>query len=493
MAESTEAQDQPIEHPTYLGDIRHLFTDVDIAHMANKGVDLGSYEGVKNNAADIYGQTQSGHMPPGAPWSAAQVQTFLNWIIDKYPLGTAAPAPQAAALAVAAAAPARIRKDIASLGDADIALVTKAFEGMMARDPSDPQSYFAIAGTHWYPTITTNPNFHCLHHENRYNPWHRLYLQAFEDAMRSVPGCADVTLPYWDITTPVPDLLYQPPFDSYVAQAPVAPPYDPNYKTQRYDAATVNENIQSLYPVPPLIEEALRQSVWEQFDRYIWGAHDNGHTDIGPTMANQDVAAFDPIFWFFHANWDRLWLEWQQKVGATTLATFTPLCSGPTAWLTVPPLNGLPPFALTADQTIDFPDVAYAPPNQQGAQTAMENKRGNVRASAAFSIDRASPVSVRIKGIDRSQIPGTFAVHLLADGKPIARQAFFQPVAPESCPSCSKANLVNIDFRVDQKQLVGHKLTVEIHVPSQVEEGTQFPLARAGNPTINARLLLDGE
>jgi hypothetical protein len=50
-----------------------------------------------------------------------------------------------------------------------------------------------------------------------------------------------------------------------------------------------------------------------------------------------------------------------------------------------------------------------------------------------------------------------------------------------------------IDFRVDQEQLLDRTLSVEIEVPGHREIGTRFPLAQAGNPTINARLLLDDE
>jgi hypothetical protein len=41
----------------------------------------------------------------------------------------------------------------------------------MAKEPSDPDSYFVQAGIHWLPAP-----LYCLHHENRYNPWHRSYL-----------------------------------------------------------------------------------------------------------------------------------------------------------------------------------------------------------------------------------------------------------------------------------------------------------------------------
>ena len=71
----------------------------------------------------------------------------------------------------------------------------------------------------------------------------------------------------------------------------------------------------------------------------------------------------------------------------------------------------------------------------------MENKVGSVNAAQMFSIQRSAPVSVRVKNIDRLNIPGSFAVTLLANGEPIAK----------------------------------------------------CPLSQAGNPTINARLLREDE
>ncbi|WP_395292272.1 hypothetical protein ACF9IK_00650 [Kitasatospora hibisci] len=51
--------------------------------------------------------------------------------------------------------------------------------------------------------------------------------------------------------------------------------------------------------------------------------------------------------------------------------------------------------------------------------------------------------------------------------------------------------IVNLDFRLRQEQLLDRTLTVRIDVPGRSEQiGTAFPLSRAGNPTINARLLV---
>jgi tyrosinase len=190
MADSDHVGEQVVADPTYMADIRFFFRPMDVDHMAAKGLDLGTYHGVKRNALLILGETAppEGDMPPDAAgkWSMARWQTFHRWIANGCPQGAATPQPGDGAGAPAA----RVRKDVAALDDAEVATLKKAFTGLMARDPSHPDSYFAIAGQHGLPTLW------CVHHEDRFNPWHRVYLRQFEDALRSVDGCADVTIPY---------------------------------------------------------------------------------------------------------------------------------------------------------------------------------------------------------------------------------------------------------------------------------------------------------
>ncbi len=177
----TDVADQVIASPTYMADVRFFFRPEDVDHMGAKGVQLGTYDGVKRNALAVYAHTSAPNadMPPDAAgkWSAARSQTFKNWIVNGYPLGSATPQPPGNG------APAsRLRKNVASLGADEIATLKAAFSGLMDKDPSDAGSYFALAGIHGLPQSW------CLHHEDRYNPWHRVYLKRFEDALRSIPG-----------------------------------------------------------------------------------------------------------------------------------------------------------------------------------------------------------------------------------------------------------------------------------------------------------------
>jgi tyrosinase len=490
MGELTQ-DDAVVSNPTYMGEIRNFFDAIDIDHMAAKGIDIGTYVGVKKNALAIYAHTHQpgGNMPPEASrkWSAARSQTFKNWILAGYPQGsaTALAAPRVAAVL---APNVRKRRNISDLGQAEADKLKAAFDGVMARASSDANGYYAIASIHGLPQS------YCLHHEDRFNPWHRVYLKMFEDALRSIPGCADVTLPYWDIATPIPDRLKQPPFDSYTVPIDLGARYGVNYKTKRFDQATIDANL-AMYGVLGHIATALTQSLWGVSgvsglqDAFI-AAHDGGHVSIGASMADQNVSSFDPIFWFFHCNLDRIWLKWQTNVGALTLATFKSTLSDNTGWLSAP-FNALDPFSTTADQTIAFDDIAYEEPAMEPKAASFENKVGSIDANRAFTISRAAPVSVLVKNIDRLNIPGSFVVTLLADGEAIAKRAFFQPNSPRDCANCRKLGLVNVNFRVDQEQILDRKLSIAIEIPGHEEIGRRFPLSAVGNPTINARLLIE--
>ncbi|KAF5362043.1 hypothetical protein D9756_002723 [Leucocoprinus leucothites] len=80
----------------------------------------------------------------------------------------------------------------------------RAFRGIQALDPKDPNSFFRIAGYHGEPFRgegATDPSWwggYCWHATVLFPTWHRAYLLRLENALRSIPGCQDVTLPFWD-------------------------------------------------------------------------------------------------------------------------------------------------------------------------------------------------------------------------------------------------------------------------------------------------------
>jgi tyrosinase len=497
----------PVAHPTWYDTIRLMFTATDIKHMSGQGLDLTSYEQVQASAGPIYGQVAGQLMPPGQPWTADMVQTFLNWITDGYPKGTPTSDQVAGALSLVAAkrAASRIRKDINSLSATERDTLKKAFVGIMAKDPSDANSYFVQAGYHWLPAP-----LYCLHHVPGYNPWHRAYMLSFENALRSVPGCENLTLPYWDITAPFPDLLKSAPFDKYTLPQDIGGGFQKGYVTQRYAYPDIQSNL-LMYDVTADLNRALTKTDWEDFHGFwsgapydtIIAAHDGGHGSIGPTMADQSVAAFDPVFWFFHSNWDRLWWEWQKGLGATNLngllSTINKTTDLPSYQIfTVPPLQSLAPFtslpigldSVKVIDSVNSLDVDYAPPAARPTLMAFA-----LKTSRAVSINRdvslnPQRVMVSVTGINRLKIPGSFAVHLVKDGKRIASRFMFQPVEAEKCETCVKNAVAHFDFDLPAAEVSGGKLRVEVEPVNKALVGPLFPVKLMGDPKIDVHIPL---
>lgn len=480
-----------IENPTYMGEIRHFFEEIDLSHMKAKNIDLSTYESLVAQSTDVFLQTQppNANMPPSAArkWSESRSQTFKNWILNGHPRGEPTPVQPS----TQEDAP-RTRKDVDSLSPQELATLKSAFEGLMNKEHTDPDSYFALAGLHWYPS----PNF-CKHHENRYNPWHRAYLIRFEDAMRQVPGCDDVTLPWWDITKAPPSWLFEAPFADYTLPINIHPSYPKGTTTKRNSLESIAQNVASL-DLQGTIADALGRSSWESFVSYttngIEGAHDTGHTICGPTLSSPDMASFDPIFWFFHSNWDRLWWRWQQIMGATTYWTFRSTVTGPTEFLEAP-FDELKPFQMKVRDTIDSHamGITYAQPPNGGATASISPiKHGNKLASSAFRMATITKASVRVKGIDRLSIPGSFRVVLLANDQTVATRHFFQSKEPNGCEGCRKRGTISLDFRVPLNSITEKELAVKVEVIDP-EPGLspRFPLHACGNPTLNVRVLLE--
>jgi hypothetical protein len=66
---------------SFATDIRPLFRDSpDVDSMQGYGLDLSSYEDVKDKAAEIYERLEDGSMPCDEPWPAERLALFKQWI-----------------------------------------------------------------------------------------------------------------------------------------------------------------------------------------------------------------------------------------------------------------------------------------------------------------------------------------------------------------------------------------------------------------------------
>ena len=243
----------------------------------------------------------------------------------------------------------------------------------------------------------------------------------------------------------------------------------------------------------------MASSYWEDFNGWSGGigdhkgiirAHDSGHVSCGPTLSNQDIAAFDPLFWFFHANWDRLWWRWQQAYSGTKLDTFKTLLTGDAFWLVDPVASRLEPFDTSAANMIDLSamGVEYEHPADE-AQPQPEAPTTHVlNAAESFSIPKPSNAVVRLSGIDRLRIPGTFEIVLLKDHEPIYRRAVFQSTTPKLCANCRRNANVDLEFDVPLEDIAEGSISFGLNIFNDEGLKERFPLLHAGDPTIEIRV-----
>lgn len=80
----------------------------------------------------------------------------------------------------------------------------RAWKFVKELPPDHPDSFFTIGGFHGEPfrgkgeTSSAWWGGYCQHGTVLFPTWHRAYLWRLEKALQKVPGCSDVTLPFWD-------------------------------------------------------------------------------------------------------------------------------------------------------------------------------------------------------------------------------------------------------------------------------------------------------
>ena len=183
---------------------------------------------------------------------------------------------------------------------------------------------------------------------------------------------------------------------------------------------------------------------------------------------------------------------------ATTLWKFRSTVTGSTRFLESS-FNELKPFTHTADAVIDLAasGISYelptlpAPENTTPERTLDRESFGSRRVTNGLRVQDRQLASVRLKGINRLAIPGSFRAVLRANGQSIARRTFFQPKAPAECANCRKNSHISLNFTVGINRVIGSDLSVDIElVVPDPDIGSRMSLAAVGDPSLNIRLLL---
>ena len=97
-----------------------------------------------------------------------------------------------------------IQKEYDSGNKAALEMLMRAWKGIKELPPDDLRSFFMIGGFHGEPFRGKgefDANWwggYCQHGTVLFPTWHRAYTLRLEQALQSIPGCADVALPFWD-------------------------------------------------------------------------------------------------------------------------------------------------------------------------------------------------------------------------------------------------------------------------------------------------------
>ena len=337
--------------------------------MNGYGIDLSDYESVRGSAETVYEHLASRSMPltddTTQQWPVAALTLLKAWIDAGCPReGDVPPGPPAPPRPAVE----RVRRNILDLTERELADYRAAVEDLGAARQHGEYARIALLHTDW-----------CLHYQEAFLPWHRANLLYFEHRL-------GMAVPYWNFMSPDAPVDGKPgaglpqPFkdESYVhprtgeerpnplrharayhgqskAGGSAYVQRDPVLYTsgdeQRAERAAKLEliahyqaqvdfalgwprfsapegapgypwaNITSFDPPPPDSDYPHRTD----FDGLFEQPHDNFHGWVGPDMADNAYTAFDPVFWSYHANVDRLFEQWLRAHPAATFTSGFPL------------------------------------------------------------------------------------------------------------------------------------------------------------------------
>lgn len=308
----------------------------------------------------------------------------------------------------------------------------KAVSRMRGRDISDPKSWGWWAAVHQYyfespfwhvtydddkPWVTGLENGirpgdleflgKCPHGSFYFLAWHRQYLLAFENVIRSVlselPGAPDNwALPYWDYTTSGTENMVIP--ESFQDQSTAL--YFPGRHHSNLDfyAGTV-ESVSD----EPFFEFGGSQS--GSGGSLEGTPHNVIHNGVGGAMGDTRTAGLDPIFYLHHANIDRLWAIWTELGGEVLIDDRVPYPGIEYAfkWFHNGGLKDvsllLEDFSSTRDIVIRAPDSSvietisyeYAPASglSRFIQDVQDNRAPEASVAALTSGKDVKPMAVR--------------------------------------------------------------------------------------------------
>lgn len=187
----------------------------------------------------------------------------------------------------------------------------------------------------------------CQHQSWYFTPWHRGYLIAIEEQIRtsiiSLGGPDDWSLPYWNYfgtenQYKIPPAFNQPNLpDGTPNPLFVTARYGPKDDGNVYVVKTTDNTLPPSYRVSEKCQEntkftgsdprTLLPGYGGPITKFNWNGGVNGNLESNPhnwihvhiggfnrpgLMSDPSFAALDPIFYLHHCNIDRMWASWNE-------------------------------------------------------------------------------------------------------------------------------------------------------------------------------------
>ncbi|CAP64745.1 uncharacterized protein PODANS_5_10090 [Podospora anserina S mat+] len=245
------------------------------------------------------------------------------------------------------------RKEFRTLSNVQKLNFLASVKCLMNRPPALSATYPASTSRWTDFLLVHQANTPFVHWVGQFLPWHRAFLQDFEDALRNECGLIG-GIPYWNPALDFANLTASPVlsgplsfggngvgpvvvppggqssdgncvidgfFGNVSVRVAQGPP--PGQVADRCLLRYIRQDFASYWMNPSHVATVLAQPDYATFAPLIegdmippdvfptMGIHTGGHATIGGDMSDMFTSNSDPIFYPFHANIDRLWAKWQ--------------------------------------------------------------------------------------------------------------------------------------------------------------------------------------
>lgn len=244
----------------------------------------------------------------------------------------------------------KIRRNINCLTTDEVHELREAFAAMYARPATDKNSWLKQAGFHGGP-----PTAYCRHGSPGFLTWHRAEMLAFEEALLCH---TDLGLPYWNWssgdTTGVPAACREETYVNRDGDTVPNPLYAGPQPGGGFTTRAADIDTRTFGDIATSAQAAMGAGTFSTFSSLLNGAHGSVHGRVSGDMGGVSTAGFDPIFYFHHANVDRLWARWADDHPAATMPAAE-------ATFELPPFNR--PFSnqwYTGADMVSTTDLGYS-------------------------------------------------------------------------------------------------------------------------------------